>query len=107
MVDRALDDVDPDRWQRVKRLFFAALELPAAEVDAFLDEQTTGDRDLRSSVESLLTHSRTASEFLDAGGQDARLKLYGIDDAASRPHAREAGAELVLGSIGGYRLVRV
>ncbi|MCA9288446.1 MAG: hypothetical protein KDA05_07670, partial [Phycisphaerales bacterium] len=44
----------PERHQRVKSLFAAACELPAAERSAFLNQQCAGDEDLRREVEALL-----------------------------------------------------
>src|SRR6266850_1180566 len=52
--------VTNERWQRVKALFQAAVERPAAERDAFLAAATGDDDALRREVESLLAS--------DAGG---------------------------------------
>jgi Tol biopolymer transport system component len=68
--------VSSDRWQRVKELFQAALDRPAAERDAFLAAEAGGDDALRREVESLL----------DADAADAgllgRLRLPGDFDPA-------------------------
>src|SRR5215510_13134248 len=54
-----------DRWQRVKALFQAAVERPAAERDAFLAAATGDDEALRTEVESLLASDAGEVGFLD------------------------------------------
>ncbi len=55
----------PDRWQRVKALFQAALEQPIEQRGAFLAAQTGDDDSLRREVESLLTSDAAGLGFLD------------------------------------------
>jgi hypothetical protein len=43
-----------ERWQRIKDVFQAALERPAAERAAFLGKACGDDSELRREVESLL-----------------------------------------------------
>ena len=59
----------PERWQRVKELFHAALELQPAERPPFLEEQCAGDATLLAEVVSLLERYRDDSfmEELPAG----------------------------------------
>jgi serine/threonine protein kinase/WD40 repeat protein len=52
-----------ERWARVKALFQAAVERPAAERQAFLAAATAGDDDLRRDVESLLAADQAGSSF--------------------------------------------
>jgi Tol biopolymer transport system component len=56
--------VPDDRWQRVKELFGAALELPAAAREAYLREACGGDEALRRDVELLFKGQSAAGEFL-------------------------------------------
>ncbi len=53
------------RWARVKALFQAAVERPAAERDAFLAAEAANDDELRREVESLLASDSTDVSFLD------------------------------------------
>jgi serine/threonine-protein kinase len=55
----------PERWQDVERLFHAALEVPAHERAAFLQDSSAGDDSLRCEVESLLHESSLADGFLE------------------------------------------
>jgi non-specific serine/threonine protein kinase/serine/threonine-protein kinase len=57
---------DAGRWQRVKDVFQAALDRPAAERPAFLAETCGDDHEVRREVESLLAARRDAGGFLSA-----------------------------------------
>jgi Tol biopolymer transport system component len=57
--------VTDQRWQRVKALFQAAVERPAAERRAFVAAAADGDEDLRQEVESLLASDVEAVSPLD------------------------------------------
>src|SRR5688500_15849784 len=55
-----------ERWTRVKAVFQAALERPAAERDAFVAAAPTGDDEaLRRNVESLFSAEAVDVSFLD------------------------------------------
>ena len=57
--------MSPERWQRIKAIFEAALERPAADRDAWLANETAGDADLLREVEKMLRHA-DRSGTLDA-----------------------------------------
>jgi serine/threonine protein kinase/Tol biopolymer transport system component len=70
------------RWQRVKALFQATVERPAAEREAFLAGAAGDDQTLRGDVESLLAADAADVSFLD------RLPLAAqdiLDDAPGLP----------------------
>jgi eukaryotic-like serine/threonine-protein kinase len=54
----------PERWQRVKELFEAALERVPAERSEFLREACGEDEALRAELESLLAEERVVGGFL-------------------------------------------
>src|SRR5437660_12505317 len=54
-----------DRWQRVKALFQATVDRPAAEREAFLADAAGADEALRGDVESLLAADAADASFLD------------------------------------------
>ena len=58
--------MDADRWQRISRLYHAALERPVDEQRALLDTACRGDEALRGEVESLLAKEASAQAFLVA-----------------------------------------
>src|ERR1700681_3330461 len=57
--------MNPDRWQRVKRMFDAALKLPPGERMGYLVDACDGDDDLRREVESLLDSFDDAQTFME------------------------------------------
>ena len=57
--------MDPERWQCVKRVFFAALDQPVAERDAFVASASGRDDDLRDAVRDLLARHEATGRFMD------------------------------------------
>ena len=56
-------EAQPTKWETVKALFEAALEVPPEEVSRFLTQRCT-DADVCAEVERLLTEHREAADFL-------------------------------------------
>ncbi len=56
-----------ERWQRVRQLFDACVELPPDERRRFLGDACDGDPSLRDLVESLVVSSERSGGFLEAG----------------------------------------
>jgi eukaryotic-like serine/threonine-protein kinase len=65
----------PERWQKVKEIFHAALDKPAPERTAFIAQACGGDEDLRKEVESLLTSSAKDGSFIDSPAYEAAATL--------------------------------
>jgi serine/threonine-protein kinase len=67
--------MDWERWQQIKGLFAAALELPAQEREAFLENACGADAELRREVEKLLASFARAESFMErpAVGEVASL----------------------------------
>ena len=64
MSDRA--DLPPDRWQRVKEMFAAAVELAPADRAAFLDAACgPAEGEVRREVEALLAAHQASDTFLN------------------------------------------
>jgi serine/threonine protein kinase len=78
--------VKPDRWERVKELFEAALERPADQRARFLKRECGGDEALRSEVESLLAEYDSAGSFMD------KPPAYSAAETVSSIDATAAGA---------------
>src|SRR5262249_32731337 len=56
--------MEPERWQQIESLYYAALDRDAAQRASFLDEACAGDEELRREVESLLAVHEQAEGFL-------------------------------------------
>ena len=86
----------PDRWRTASDLFEQALEIPAAERAAWLDERCGSDGELKNEVSSLLSsHAQVQSGFLEQQVKGAVVALF----EGSAPGGKER-------RIGPYRLIR-
>ncbi len=60
----------PERWQKVERIYNAALEQEPEKRKAFLNEACAGDDALRKEVESLLACQTEAGSFIESPAMD-------------------------------------
>ena len=58
--------MSPHQWARIQELFNRALEQPANQRAAFLDQACGGDPTLKREVESLLSADASAGDFIEA-----------------------------------------
>ena len=65
----------PERWQKVKEIFHAALDRPPVEQSAFIARACNGDDELRREVESLLASSERDGSFIDSPAYAAAATL--------------------------------
>ena len=86
-----------DTWERIQELFAAAVDLPANERGAFLDQQCGGDETLRREVQSLLDSDEQAHSFIEQPAAAQAPELLG-----------EASSDTALAgrSFGPYEIVR-
>jgi serine/threonine protein kinase len=89
--------VKPERWERVKELFEAALERPSDQRKRFLIRECGGDEALRSEVESLLSEYDSAGSFMDRspaypGPETTRL----MDPSEARAQTEDEGRDAAL-----------
>jgi len=89
--------VTPERWQRIKTLFAAALEVPTGERAALLALDSNGDDSLVAEVLSLLASHEAPGEFLEAPAPELSASVY----AALDDHVGERiGAYRIVGTLG-------
>jgi tetratricopeptide (TPR) repeat protein len=87
----------PERWQRLKTLFTAALEVPPDERPALLALEAHGDAALIDEVVSLLASHEAPGEFLEAPAPELSASVY----AALDDHVGERiGAYRIVGTLG-------
>ncbi len=60
-----MSETDSQRWQQIKQIFEGALELHAAEREAFLARCCEGQTEVRAEVESLLRNYEVAGSFME------------------------------------------
>ncbi|MCK4660930.1 MAG: hypothetical protein KAV82_15525, partial [Phycisphaerae bacterium] len=62
--------MDKKRYQKIRKVFLAAHQLPAEEQSPFLDEACGGDEDLRAKIERLLSNPDSGDDFLEKPAVD-------------------------------------
>jgi hypothetical protein len=87
----------PERWQQIKRLYFAALERGPEERAAFLEESCAGDEDLRREVESLIATQSGIDRFIESPAIEVASKALARDQAPP--------VDLIGRTIAHYRIV--
>src|SRR5438034_790546 len=88
----------PERWQKVKEIFQAALKLEPAHRPAFLARACDGDVDLRREVDSLIeSHERTGT-FIDSPAYEAAAEMI-VDDKSGLKKGRTIGPFEILSFI--------
>ena len=71
--------MDPERWERVKRIYSSALECGPDEQESFLNEACGGDDSLRKEVETLLAQQRKADGFMQAPAMEVAAHVMAKD----------------------------
>jgi tetratricopeptide (TPR) repeat protein/tRNA A-37 threonylcarbamoyl transferase component Bud32 len=95
----------PERWQRVERLYHAALERDAGSRPAFLDQACAGDLELRREVDSLLAAHDSGDRFLEIPA--AALAADALVEPGSRPlEVPRRAAPTLPATIGRYAVRR-
>jgi eukaryotic-like serine/threonine-protein kinase len=69
----------PERWQKVKETFQAAIQRAPGERSAFLANACRGDETLRQEVESLLASHEKDGSFIDSPAYEAATELLKTD----------------------------
>src|ERR1044072_9041624 len=93
-----LSPMTPERWQRIKELFHRAIEMGAAERDAFLEAECAGDEELRAEVSSLVAGDAREGDFFGAAAGVAAQVVEGGGDELEP--GRRVGSYRVVGTLG-------
>lgn len=84
-----MNKVTPERWQRVKELFDAALDREPGQRDSFLSDACGDDLSLRNEVEALIQSYQRAGNFIDSPAFEVAAEII-----AGRTPALAAGQHL-------------
>ena len=102
--------MDAERWQKIERLYHAALELAEGQRTAFIDQACGEDESVRREVMSLLAQAQGDESFLEAPAMEMAAKALAAAADTLPGHARPAGARgsrALPAAIGRYRIVRL
>ena len=94
-----------DTWQRVKEILHGAMDLPAQERAAFLDQACAGDAEVRREVESLLNSHEEANEFIEPPAPTVAVDRLNIGADVEPYRIVQLIAEGGMGAV--YQAVRV
>src|SRR2546421_11478033 len=75
----------PERWQKVKEIFHAALDRPPADRSAFVLEACGVDEALRKEVESLISSDGRGQAFLNSPAYEVAAGMLVDDKARLKP----------------------
>lgn len=96
--------MDPNRWDKVERIFHAVLDAEENRRAAILEDSCAGDESLRREVESLLDHYKKAGSFIETPAFEAQ---GGSLPGAGGPRRRASGEPGLAGAvIEQYRVLR-
>jgi serine/threonine protein kinase/tetratricopeptide (TPR) repeat protein len=96
--------MEPERWQKIERLYHAALERQASVRAAFLAEACAGDESLRKDVESLLAQAEQTGSFLKGPALESAAKALAQDRARLANAANQP--DILMGrTISHYRIL--
>ncbi len=106
--------MEPERWQKIERLCYSALNEKKSARAAFLEQACAGDEALRRAVELLLAQHEKDDDFLEVPAMEVAAKVLARDqqdDSSGLPPATSGGtaadpasAEKI--SFGPYRLIQ-
>ena len=91
--------MDVQRWQQVEAIFQAALEREPGDRSSFLDDVCSGDEDLRSQVEAMLSSDEEGWSLLEQNAFEAAADLL-ADDPAELTAGQWVGHYAVQGLLG-------
>jgi len=96
----------PERWQQIREVLHAAMQLEEKERAAFLERQCSGDAELRQEVDKLLAAERKVrTDFLESPAlAQVAMDQSAIVDAATHGLASESSS-LIGRRVGSYRIV--
>jgi eukaryotic-like serine/threonine-protein kinase len=76
--------MEPERWQRVERLYHSALKVATDQRASFLRGECHDDDELRKEVESLLSYEDSAAGFIESPALTIAAKLV-AEDSTNEP----------------------
>ena len=114
LLNQEEEEMTPERWQRIEKIFQAATDCRTEGLDDFLDQACGSDDELRREVEALLAFQQPAPSFIKGVIHDAAAaiqpgvgKSSEMKPAKSKPKTTGNETIFVPGAIlaGRYRII--
>src|SRR5262245_48459299 len=93
-----------DRWERIERLYHAALERQPDARDAFLDRACAGDEDLRREVVGLLAYDVPSDSFIQSPAIEIAARAIAAEPL-NEASDKSVGSLIAASQIGAYQLL--
>jgi eukaryotic-like serine/threonine-protein kinase len=75
--------MDPERWERVKRLYNSALEMELDRREAFLEEACAGDGSIRHEINILLSRQAEGEDVMGTPALEFAARALAEDDGST------------------------
>jgi len=92
--------MNPERWQQVKQIFQAALDLPQPDRPAYVRQASGGDEELLQSVVTLLASEENSGQFLQEAAAQYAPGAFSDDDFPDTNVGRRIGPYQIVRQIG-------
>jgi predicted Ser/Thr protein kinase len=96
--------MEPERWQRIERLYHSALAVEEKQRAAFLEDTCGGDEGLRQEVEALLSREKQAEKFLESPALEIAAKAIAEGEVEQERSIKDE-LRLVGRTISHYRIL--
>src|SRR5258705_13547135 len=101
MVLKHLDtNMTTERWQKIERMYHAALEREESQRSAYLREVCVGDEQLLQEVESLLAQENRAEEFLERPAMEVAARMSAENQSQITLLGRQLGCYKIVSLLG-------
>ena len=92
--------MNPDQWEKVSRVYHAALARREEEREVFLSDACAGDHALRMEVEALLACDPAAERFLDSPAMEVAARMQQGSSAEDSLVGRQIGVYRITSRLG-------
>ena len=92
--------MSPERWQKLDKLFHAALECELGQREAFIADACAEDNELRQELESMLAHHEQAASFIESPAYALAAETIVDEDRAESLVGKALGSYQILSLLG-------
>src|ERR1700682_3932152 len=97
--------MEPERWQRIERLYHAALDVEESRRPAVLQDACDEDEARRREVDALLSRKKRAEKFMESPALEVAARILAQDQNQAEPGLDEDELHLVGKTISHYEIL--